>query len=237
VPRWLLALGAVLLLGVDLLFLAANLTKVRGGAWLPLLIGITVFAVMSTWQRGHEIVTAERTRREGSLREFVDRLRKDGSSTLRVPGTAVFLNRGKQTVPLAMRTNVEYNHVRHEHVVIVTVETKPVPRVPADQRLVVDDLGHDDGITHVCVRFGYLETPDVPAALRALTPAATEGRLQLDEATYFLSTIELERGDAPTMASWRKRLFIATSYIAADDTEHFALPRDRTIVMSSRVEV
>jgi KUP system potassium uptake protein len=161
VPRWLLALGAVLLLGVDLLFLAANLTKVRGGAWLPLLIGITVFAVMSTWQRGHEIVTAERTRREGSLREFVDRLRKDGSSTLRVPGTAVFLNRGKQTVPLAMRTNVEYNHVRHEHVVIVTVETKPVPRVPADQRLVVDDLGHDDGITHVCVRFGYLETPDV----------------------------------------------------------------------------
>jgi KUP system potassium uptake protein len=196
-----------------------------------------VFAVMSTWQRGHEIVTAERTRREGSLREFVDRLRKAGSSTLSVPGTAVFLNRGKQTVPLAMRTNVEYNHVRHEHVVIVTVETKPVPRVPAAQRLVVDDLGHDDGITHVCVRFGYLETPDVPAALRALTPAATEGRLQLDEATYFLSTIELERGDAPTMATWRKRLFIATSSIAADDTEHFALPRDRTIVMSSRVEV
>jgi KUP system potassium uptake protein len=237
VPRWLVALGAAPLLLVDLLFLAANLTKLFNGAWLPLLIGITVFAVMSTWQRGHEIVTAERTRREGSLREFVDRLRKDGSSTLRVPGTAVFLNRGKQTVPLAMRTNVEYNHVRHEHVVIVTVETKPVPRVPADQRLVVDDLGHNDGITHVCVRFGYLETPDVPAALRALTPAATEGRLQLAEAAYFLSTIELERGAAPTMASWRKRLFIATSYIAADDTEHFALPRDRTIVMSSRVEI
>jgi KUP system potassium uptake protein len=76
-----------------------------------------------------------------------------------------------------------------------------------------------------------------PGALRALTPAATEGRLQLDEATYFLSTIELERGAAPTMATWRKWLFIATSSIAADDTEHFALPHDRTIVMSSRVEV
>jgi KUP system potassium uptake protein len=237
VPRWLVALGAAPLLLVDLLFLAANLTKVLNGAWLPLLIGSTVFAVMSTWQRGHEIVTAERTRREGSLREFVDRMGKDGSSTLRAPGTAVFLNRGKQTVPLAMRANVEYNHVRHEHVVIVTVETKPVPRVPADQRLVVDDLGHNDGITHVCVRFGYLETPDVPAALSALTPAATEGGLQLDEATYFLSKIELEPGDAPTMASWRKRLFIATSAIAADDTEHFALPRDRTVVMSSRVEI
>jgi KUP system potassium uptake protein len=237
VPRWLVALGAAPLLLVDLLFLAANLTKVLDGAWLPLLIGITVFAVMSTWQRGHEIVTAERTRREGSLREFVDRMRKDGPPALRVPGTAVFLNRGKQTVPLALRTNVEYNHVRHEHVVIVTVQTKPVPRVPADERLSVDDLGHHDGITHVCVRFGYLETPDVPAALSALTPAATEGAPQLDEAMYFLSKIELERGDAPTMASWRKRLFIATSSIAADDTEHFALPRDRTVVMSSRVEI
>jgi KUP system potassium uptake protein len=237
VPRWLVAVGAAPLLLVDLLFLAANLTKVLNGAWLPLLIGITVFAVMSTWQRGYEIVTAERRRREGSLREFVDRMRKEGSSTLRAPGTAVFLNRGKQTVPLAMRANVEYNHVRHEHVVIVTVQTTPVPRVPADQRFIVDDLGHNDGITHVCIRFGYRETPDLPAALSALTPAATEGGLQLDEATYFLSKIELEPGDAPTMASWRKRLFIATSAIAADDTEHFALPRDRTVVMSSRVEI
>ena len=237
VPRWLVALGAAPLLLVDLLFLSANLTKLAHGAWLPILIGVTAFAVMSTWQRGHEIVTVERTRREGSLREFVDRLRKAGSSTLRVPGTAVFLNRGNQTVPLAMRANVEYNHVLHQHVVIVSVETKPVPRVPADQRLVVDDLGHPDGITHVFVRFGYLETPDVPGALRTLAPAVTEGRLQLDEATYFLSKIELERSDAPTMASWRKRLFIATSYLAAADTEHFRLPRDRTIVMSSRVEV
>jgi KUP system potassium uptake protein len=237
VPRWLVALGAAPLLLVDLLFLAANLTKVLNGAWLPLLIGIIVFAVMSTWQRGYEIVTAERRRREGSLREFVDRMREEESSTLRAPGTAVFLNRGKQTVPLALRANVEYNHVRHEHVVIVTVQTEPVPRVPADHRLIVDDLGHDDGITHVCIRFGYRETPDLPAALSALTPAATEGGLQLDEATYFLSKIELEPGDAPTMASWRKRLFIATSAIAADDTEHFALPRDRTVVMSSRVEI
>jgi len=85
-----------------------------------------------------------------------------------------------------------------------------VPRVPADRRLVVDALGYaDDGITHVTVRFGYMETPEVLGALRMLDPAATEGRLQLDEASYFVSKIELQRGDAPTMASWRKRLFIA----------------------------
>jgi KUP system potassium uptake protein len=237
VPLWLVALGAVPLLLVDLLFVAANLTKLVHGAWLPLLIGITAFAVMTTWQRGREIVTAERERREGSLREFVDRLRTEKSWTLRVPGTAVFLNRGKQSAPLAMRANVERNHVRHDHIVIMSIETKPTPRVQADQRLVVNDLGcADDGIIHVSARFGYLERPDVPSALSTLDPAVTEGRLQLGEATYFVSKIELQRGDAPTMARWRKRLFIATSHVAAEDAEHFALPRERTIIMGSDIE-
>jgi len=232
-PRWLVALGAVPLLLVDLLFVAANLTKLVHGAWLPLLIGVTTFAVMTTWQRGRETVTAERERREGPLHEFVDEVR--GRALLRVPGTAVFLNRGKRTVPLALRANVDYNHVLHEHVVIMSVETEPVPRVPADQRVVVNYLG--DGITRVIARFGYLERPDVPAALRTLDPVVTGSRLQLDEASYFLSEIELRRGDAPTMAAWRKWLFIATSHIAAGDAEHFALPRHRTVVMSSDIEV
>ena len=110
-----------------------------------------------------------------------------------MPGTAVFLNRGKQTAPLAMRANVEHNHVRHEHVVIMSIETEPVPRVPADERITVDDLGYaDDGIIHVTARFGYMETPDVPArAARCSDPAMTEGALQLDQASYFLSKIEL----------------------------------------------
>jgi KUP system potassium uptake protein len=128
--------------------------------------------------------------------------------------------------------------VRHEHVVIIAIETLPVPRVPAAERMVVDDLGYgDDGITHVTARFGYMETPDVPGALRTLDPAATEGALRLDEASYFLSKIELQRGPAPTMAAWRKRLFIATSYITADAAEYFGLPRDRTVIMGSHIEV
>ena len=82
-----------------------------------------------------------------------------------------------------------------------------------------------------------METPDVPAALSRLDPAATEGRLQLDQASYFLSKIELQRGKAPAMAPWRKRLFIATSYITADAAEYFNLPRDRTVIMGSQIEV
>ncbi|MFJ9245599.1 potassium transporter Kup [Streptomyces sp. NPDC101776] len=237
-PVWLIATGATLLLSVDLLFVAANLTKLVHGAWLPLLIGITAFTVMTTWQRGREVVTAERAEHEGSLREFVDQLRSGERPVLQVPGTAVFLNRGKQTAPLAMRANVERNHVRHEQVVILSIETETVPRVPADRRVVVDGLGYgDDGIVHVTARFGYMETPDVPGTLALLDPADTEGPLLLDDASYFLSTIELRRGPAPTMAPWRKRLFIATSHITADAAEHFGLPRDRTIIMGWHIEV
>ncbi len=153
-------------------------------------------------------------------------------------GTAVFLNRGKETAPLALRANVEHNHVRHQHIVIMSIETEPMPPIPATERMSVDDLGYaDDGITHVTARYGYMETPDVPAALRTLDPAQTEGELEIYEASYFLSKIELRSGDKPTMARWRKRLFIATSHITADAAEHFNLPRDRTVIMGSDVEV
>jgi KUP system potassium uptake protein len=238
VPSWLLGLGAAGLVAVDLLFLAANLTKLIHGAWLPLLIAFTAYTVMTTWQRGREVVTAEREQAEGSLPDFIAQLRSNELPTTCVPGTAVFLNRGRRAAPLAMRANVEHNHVRHEHVLIVAIETQPVPRVPANERIVIDDLGYaDDGIFHVTIRSGYLQTTDVPSTLRMLNPSRTEGQLQLAEASYFLSKIELRRGVAPTMAAWRKRLFIATSYITADAAEHFGLPRDRTVIMGSHVEV
>jgi KUP system potassium uptake protein len=110
--------------------------------------------------------------------------------------------------------------------------------VPPERRVTVEDLGHSgDGIIFVTARYGYMETPDVPGALALLDPAVTEGRLRLDEASYFLSKIELQRGKEPTMAVWRKRLFIATSYITADAAEYFGLPRDRTVIMGSHIDV
>jgi KUP system potassium uptake protein len=128
----------------------------------------------------------------------------------------VFLNRGKLTAPLAMRANVEHNHILHQHVVILSIETTPVPHVPTAERLLIDDLGYkDDGITHVAARFGYMDTPNVPDVLQLIREADIESPLD-DEVSYFLSTIELRRGDAPGMSRWRKRLFLATSRITAD---------------------
>lgn len=192
---------------------------------------------MITWAKGRVIVTAARQQAEGPLPEFVEQLRNCRPALVRVPGTAVFLNRGSSTTPLAMRANVEHNRVLHEHVVILSLETLPVPRVPDAQRVGIDPLGHaGDGIIHVTARHGYMETPKVAQLLRHLDPAHTEGTLSVEDASYFLSKIELEKGPAPTMAPWRKRLFIATSYITSDAADYFGLPRSRTVIMGSQVE-
>ncbi len=156
-PLWVVLLGGGAFLAVEVLFLAANTTKILYGAWVPLLIAVTVFTVLTTWQRGRELVTARRQHDEGSLRVFVDELHSRRPPVERVPGTAVFLNRGKATAPLAMRANVKHNHILHEHVVILAIETSPVPHVTPANRVVVDDLGYtDDGISHVTAYFGYM---------------------------------------------------------------------------------
>ncbi len=136
-----------------------------------------------------------------------------------------------------MRANVEHNHVRHDHVVILAIETLPVPRVAESDRVTVDALGLADGIVHVTAYVGYMESPEVAGALRLLDSADTEGPINPDEASYFLSKVELARGDAPTMPGWRKRLFIATSQFSTDASVYFGLPKDRTVIMGERIEV
>jgi KUP system potassium uptake protein len=236
-PLWAVAAGGGLLLVIDLLFFAANLTKLVHGAWLPLLIGLAAFTVFTTWQRGRELVTQQRDREEGSLREFIDQLHAMKPPLPRVPGTAVFLNRGKATAPLALRANVEHNHVLHRHTLILAVETMPMPHVPPAERITVDDLGYtDDQIFHVTARFGYMDRTDLPGLLPLIRASGAEG-LGDDSPSYFLSRIEIVPGSTPGMSRWRKRLFIATSRITADATEYFQLPRDSTLIVGSRIEL
>ena len=116
----------------------------------------------------------------------------------RVPGTAVFLNRGNLTTPLAMRANVEHNHVLHEHVVVLSIDTKPAPYVADADRVQLDDLGYlDDGISFVTACVGYMEDPNVADMLRLAAAAGVEGPIDVDDASYFLSTIDLQVGNAP----------------------------------------
>lgn len=237
-PLWSILVGGGLLLVVDLMFFAANLTKLVHGAWLPLTIAVVAFTVMTTWQKGRRIVTRAREKDEGSLREFVDELVHRDPPLVRIPGTAIFLDRGRETAPLAMRAIVEHNHVLAEHVIVLSVVTENVPRLPDSERMTHDDLGYaSDGIVHVAARFGYMERPIVPRALALLSSDDTEGPFDLENASYFLSKLDLCMGDAPTMPAWRKRLFIATSHITADAAAHFGLPLSRTVIVGSRIEV
>jgi KUP system potassium uptake protein len=236
-PLWAVLTGGGALIAIDLLFFAANLTKFFHGAWFPLLIGLITFTVFITWQKGRELVTVRRVQAEGPLREFIQQLHDMKPPLPRVPGTSVFLNRGKETAPLALRANVEHNEILHEHVLIISVETMPQPHIPAEDRVQVDDLGYEgDRIVHVTARFGYMDQTNVPQLLPLIHGTSQEIPLHDDRVSYFISRIELVQGNAPDMSRWRKRLFIATSRITADAAESLRLPRDRTVSMGSRIE-
>jgi KUP system potassium uptake protein len=237
-PMWLVVTGAALFLIVDLTFFAANLTKVLHGGWFPLAIALAVFSVLTTWQRGREIITRRRIEEEGPLRDFVEEVRGTDPPVYRAEGTAVFLNANPETTPLALRANVEHNHVLHECVLIVSLTTERVPYVAEDDRLSIDDLGYrDDGITHLIGHYGFQDPLDVPALMRLAARRGVEGDPKLENPSYFVSRIQIVATDRPGMARWRKRLFLAISRNAANPVEVFHLPDERTIVMGSHIEL
>jgi len=235
---WKLVLAAIGFGGVELVFLAGNLSKVAHGGWLPLLIAVLVFTLMTTWRRGREIVSANRRTLEGSLSDFVDKVQ--AHDLPRVRGVAVFPHPSKETVPLALRANTLHNHVVHETVVIVSLAAANVPHVPPAERLTLDDLGYaDDGVQHLSVRLGFADPPDLPAALRQ---AHDEGLIEprtadVEGASYFVSRGAIRRSTAPGMARWRKALFVALTHVSANPAAYFGLPPDRTVAMGSDIEI
>jgi KUP system potassium uptake protein len=235
-PLWLVLGGAAAFLFVDLAFFGANLPKVVQGGWFPLLLAVSIFVLLTTWQRGRELVSAKRAQAEGLLADFVEEVRAIEPPVYRAPGTAVCLTAGKRTTPLALRENVDYNHVLHESVVIVSVETNRVPHVPRDDRIAHDELGYeDDGILHLTIRYGFQDDQDVPAALRQAVSQGLEVAIDVDHATYFISKITIVRGDEPGMAKWRKVLFLALSRTSASPVEVFGLPETRIVTMGSYI--
>ncbi|NUR29030.1 MAG: potassium transporter Kup [Catenulispora sp.] len=238
---WKIAVGALVFLSLETSFFAANLTKVVHGGWLPLLVAAAVFTVLSTWRRGREIVTPNRTELEGPLRDFVNTVNTLQPPVHRVDGVAVFLNANRETTPLALRANVEHNHTLHKRVVILSLVVEKVPHIPESERLVFDDLGHsDDGIVHLTARLGFQDEPDVPRIMRQAVadPGAGEIHgLDLDQVSYFLSRISIVRTDAKGMRSWRKRLFLAIAHNAASPVDYFRLPADRSVIMGAHVPV
>jgi KUP system potassium uptake protein len=236
-PLWLAVLGAALFLSVELAFLGANLTKFIHGAWVPLLIGVLLFTVMTTWSRGRDLVRAERFRVEGPLQAFVDGVRRMDPPVTRTPGTGVFMNRGKENAPLSMRTCVDHLHALQEHAIILWLENSPTPRIRRADRLEIDDLRYrDDGITFVRAKHGYAEHYDVPALIGQIAEAGVESPVDARDTSFYLSRVKLTPSDRPGMSRWRKRLFLVTASISAEPAGYFQLPRDRTITLGAEIE-
>jgi len=181
-------------------------------------------------------VTANRTAKEGPLQEFITELHE--AHLPRVHGTAVFPHPSDNTTPTALRANVEHNHVLHDNVVIISAISENVPHIPVAERLRINELGYaDDHILHLSARFGFQDMPDLPGALRLCCAEHPMLGIDLDDASYFVSHISIRLTDAPGLARWRKRLFLTLARNASSPTEYFCLPKERTVIMGSQVDV
>jgi len=238
-PKWRLAILGVLFLTVEVAFFTSNLAKIADGAYLSLAVGLVIAMVMITWRRGRQIVTDNRTEQEGPLREFLEQLPDVTPPIVRVPGTAIFLNPGEKTTPLALRAEVQHSHVMHEKVLIVSVEPASIPRVDRTDQFSVKTMGNGlFKVIHLTIRVGYRNPQNVPEALaEARKQGLLERNLDLEHASYFLSHITIRPTTDGKMQLWRKKLFVTMARNSASPIEHFGLPRDRTAILGSQVGV
>jgi len=230
-PLWLCLSATGFFFVIDIVFFAANAVKILEGGWFPILIGLVMFTLMTTWQQGRHLMS-ERLRDEAiDLPIFIESLFI--SPPLRVSGTAVFLSAEKGATPFALLHNLKHNKVLHAQNVFVTVRHHEVPWIGFDRRVEVEALGHD--CWQVVLHFGFKNDPDVPEALKLLA-----GRgIVLDEmeTSYFLSRDSVVPTFAKGMWLWREKLFASMHRNAAAAADFLYLPANRIVELGSKVEI
>ena len=234
---WKWSLTASLLLSgffmvIDLAFWGANLVKIPHGGWFPLIIGAFVYTLMTTWKRGREILAQRLKVGELPFDVFTETILRN--PPVRVPGTAIFMYSNPSTTPPALLHNLKHNKVLHERLVILTIRTEEIPHVPISERIHVDDLGH--GFFRVGLTYGFMEDPNVPAALLLAKPYGLEFKVM--DTTYFLGRENLiatsrRRG----MAVWREKLFAWMSKNSRAATSFFRLPPNRVVELGAQIEL
>jgi len=232
--NWRAATAAALiapLVFVDMTFFTANLLKLLEGAWVPLLFGLCLVAMIWTWRRGTGILLNKTRRTEVPLRDLIKSLEKRPPHV--VKGTAVFLTSDPEFVPTALLHNLKHNKVLHEHNVILTIRTATTPRVDLIDR--VEYEGLSEKFSMVRLNFGFMETPNVPKALAIARKLGWQ--FDIMATSFFVSRRSLKPAAQSSMPLWQDHLFIAMSRSANDATDYFQIPTGRVVEVGTQVTI
>src|SRR5438552_802344 len=232
--RW-SAVAAACIIGpfllIDLTFLSANMLKIFEGGWMPLALGSMVMLIMYTWRRGSRILSEKTRRLELPLADLIRILEK--KPPIRVPGTAIFLTSDPLSAPTALLHSLKHYKVLHERNAILTIEFDPLPRVDLGDRVHIEAIS--ESFSHILLRFGFMETPNVPQALALARQLGWN--FDIMSTTFFLSRRTLRPAEASDMPRWQDRLFIALGRTANDATDYFQIPTGRVVEVGTQVKV
>lgn len=216
---------------VDLAYFGANLFKIPDGGWFPIVIAAAIFTGMTTWKKGRQSLAARMHAGSLPLERFVDSVSE--GDTGRVPGTAIYMTSRPGTTPPALLATIRHNEVLHRTVVVLSVLTTSEPRVPVARRAEVQPIG--DGFSQIVLRYGYMEEPDVPAALTSIIRG--DFGFDPDDTVWVLGRETVLATDQPGMMVWREKLFAFMARNATPATRHFHLPVDRSLEIGVQVEI
>lgn len=217
---------------IDLAFFGANVVKVLDGGWFPLLLAATIFIVMMTWKKGRSILTTHIQEETELLEDFLEKAER--RNPMRVPGLAVFMNGNATRTPPALMHNLEHNKVLHERILFVTVKTRPIPYVEAEERYKFEHLGN--GFNRLKIYYGYMEDPDIPKILSNIEHPGFI--FKSEETTYFLGRETIIAAKKYSgMARWREKLFGLLSKNARSATAYFRIPPNRVVELGEQVEI
>ncbi|ACA12021.1 potassium transporter Kup [Xylella fastidiosa] len=232
VPRLMLWMIAIVFIAVDGAFFYANIIKFMDGAWFPLLLGVVIFTFMRTWLRGRKLLHEEMRKDGINLDNFLPGLML--APPVKVPGTAVFLTADSTVVPHALMHNLKHNKVLHERNVFLTVKTLKIPYAANSERLKIEPISN--GFYRVHIRFGFMETPDVPLALMC---SKDHAEIDFDpmHTTFFVSRETVIPSANRGMPIWRDKLFVLMHRNAAPANAFFRIPGNRLVELGAQVEI
>lgn len=230
-PPWRAVPVVLLFLLFDLSYFSANLFKIADGGWFTLTMAAVMMTILTTWRDGRATLARKLQATRLPLSLFLDDVASH--NPVRVPGTAVFMSISPVGVPSALLHHYKHNHVLHEQVLILSIQSMEVPVVVPEQRLEIEDLGH--GFFRLIAHYGFMEKPDVPEIMRVASSTGLE--LEYHTTTFFLSRETLLTSGQTGMMQWRKKLFAFISRNAGTPTVYFGIPLDRVIELGIQIDI